>query len=456
MTTTRRNFIRQTLKSSLGVACASGIIGDLRRTLAATSAQTNDFKALVCIYLAGGNDGDNMLVARGFDEYRNYAIGRGRLALGRNSLLPITPARNATNDGREWGLHPNLTELQPLFAQKKLAILANTGLLTAPLTREQYLAGSSATPPLLFSHLDQANYWHTSLPDRPNARTGWGGRMADALRALNANARLSLSVSIAGNHIFQAAEQVIPYQLSPEGSVGLLDYFEGNNPDMREVAVREILALENNNLFERTYRDLTKRAIDNNLKLRTALGMTPPPMAFFPQTDLGAQLKMVARLLSVREPLDIKRQVFFVSVDGYDTHGAQLETHATLLRELSQSLAAFYQATVELGIANQVTTFTTSEFGRTWHSTGLGSDHGWGNHQLILGGAVKGGDIYGKMPVQTEEGPDDSTSGRWIPTTSVDEYAATLARWFGVSATDLPLVVPNIGRFSNPNLGFMN
>ncbi|NOT60038.1 MAG: DUF1501 domain-containing protein [Acidobacteria bacterium] len=451
MKTTRRRFIRQTLNTALGTACAHGMLGDLQRTLAATS-QANDFKALVCIYLSGGNDGDNMLVARGFDEYRNYAIGRDRLAVGRQALLPITPA---TSDGREWGLHPSLTELQPLFAQKKLAILANTGLLNAPLTREQYLAGSSATPRLLFSHTDQMNYWHTSLPDRHDARTGWGGRLADALRALNANARLSLSVSISGNNLFQSAEQVIPYQISPEGSVGLLDYFEGSNPDMREVAVREILALEPNNLFERAYRDLTKRAIENNLKLKTALGVTPPPVTYFPETDLGAQLKMIARLLSVREPLGIKRQIFYCAIDGFDTHGAQYETHATLLREVSQSLAAFYQATVELGIADKVTTFTTSEFGRTWHSTGLGSDHGWGNHHLILGGAVKGGDLYGKMPVQVEEGPDDSTSGRWIPTTSVDEYAATLARWFGVSATEMPLVVPNIGRFAKPNLGFM-
>ena len=335
-------------------------------------------------------------------------------------------------------------------------MLANTGLLAAPLTREQFLAGSSATPPLLFSHTDQANLWHTSLPDRQDARTGWGGRLADALRALNANARLSLSVSIAGNTLFQAAEHTIPYQVSTEGSVGLLDYFENGNPDMREVAVREILALEHHNLFEGAYRDLTSRAIENDLKLRMALGVTPPPLTFFPATDLGAQLKMIARLLSVREALGLRRQIFFCSIDGFDTHGAQLETHSTLLRELSQALAAFYQATVELGIAAQVTTFTTSEFGRTWHSTGAGSDHGWGNHQLILGGAVKGGDVYGKLPVQTEEGPDDSGSGRWIPTTSVDEYAATLARWFGVSTTEMPLVVPNIGRFANPNLGFMS
>jgi uncharacterized protein (DUF1501 family) len=451
MQPTRRTFIRQTLNSALGATCANGILGNLQRTLAAAS-QTSDFKALVCIYLAGGNDGDNMLIARGFNEYRNYAIGRGRLAVGREALLPITPA---TGDGREWGFHPAFTALQPLFAQKRLAVLANVGLLNAPLTREQYLAGSSATPPLLFSHTDQMNYWHTSLPDRHDARTGWGGRLADAMRAANANARLSLLVSIAGNTLFQAAEHVTPYQISPGGSVGLLDYFEGPNPDMREIAVREILALEHNNLFERAYRDLTKRAIDNNLKLKTALGVTPPPTTYFPDTVLGAQLKMIARLLSVREALGIKRQIFYCAMDGFDTHGAQFDTHWTLLREVSQAMASFYAATVELGIASQVTTFTTSEFGRTWHSTGAGSDHGWGNHQLILGGAVKGGDIYGKVPVQVEEGPDDSTSGRWIPTTSVDEYAATLARWFGVSASEMPLVVPNIGRFARPDLGFL-
>jgi uncharacterized protein (DUF1501 family) len=452
MSHTRRQFIRQSLCSAIGATSANAIIGDLCRTLAASGSaaqQANDYKALVCIYLSGGNDQDNTLIGRGNSEYSNYVRGRNNLAIPREALLPITPV---TSDGREWGLHPSMTALQPLFAQKKLALLANVGLLTAPLTRAQYLAGQ--TPPLLFSHTDQAHFWHTSWPDKHDARTGWGGRLADVMNVLNTNSLLSLSVSTAGSNLFQAAETVTQYQISPEGSVGLLDYSE-TDPDPIIRGVREILALEHVNLFERAYRDLIKRANDNHIKLSTALASLPMITTQFPMTKLGQQLRMVSQLIGVRNALGLKRQVFYCEIEGFDTHGAQLEVHAELLRTLSQALAAFYQSTVELNVASQVTTFTTSEFGRTWHANGSGSDHGWGGHQLILGGAVKGGDIYGKVPVQVEEGPDDSGEGRWIPTTSVDEYAATLARWFGVSASDLPLVVPNIGRFAKPNLGFL-
>ena len=447
----RRKFLRDTSLAAFGATTMHATLGRLCRTAAAAQAG-DDYKALVCVFLDGGNDGDNMLIARGASEYANYAKGRGGLAVARDRLLPITPT---ATDGREWGLHPSLSEMQQLFAQKRLAILNNVGPLVAPITRAEYLSQSVPVPPQLFSHSDQALVWQTALPDQ-DEQTGWGGRIADLMQLLNTSAKISLSIAIDNDAIFLAGRESVQYQLSTEGSLGLAHYDDSANADPVSQAVREMLSLEHTNLFESAYRDLTKRAIENDLKLRGALQTAPMLPLEFPATDLGKQLRMAARLISVRQALGVRRQIYFCQLSAFDTHVAQVGAHDGLLQQVSQAMNAFYQATVALGVASQVTTFTASDFGRTWHTNGSGSDHGWGNHHLILGGAVKGGNLYGRIPVQVEEGPDDSTSGRWIPTTSVDEYAATLAQWFGVSVTDLPLVVPNIGRFDKQNIGFMN
>jgi uncharacterized protein (DUF1501 family) len=450
----RRDFLKQAAGAAAGALTASGVHADLSRiALAAGSSSSsfNDYRALVCIFLNGGNDGDNTIIPRGSTAYSSYATARGPLAIPAASVLPITPT---TSDGRQWGFHPALPELQSLFGQSRLAVLANAGVLLEPTTRSAYLAETALLPPQLFSHNDQQTHWQTSLADQA-ARTGWGGRLADTLTSLNVGSSISAGLSLSGSNVFQVGQTSLPYAVSPEGVISLWYYNETWGNVETEVT-RSMLQATTTNLYETTYRELFRRAIDNSQYLSQALERAPAITVTFPtQVSIASQLKMVAKLISIRTELRAQRQIFFCSAEGYDTHGEQLPTHQTLLRQLSQSMSAFYQATVELGVANQVTTFTASEFGRTYKSNGRGSDHGWGSHHFIMGGAVRGGDIFGTMPVQAVNGPDDTRDGRWIPTTSTDEYASTLALWFGAASTDLPEILPNIGRFNRINLGFL-
>ena len=448
--TTRRNFIRQTACAALGAAGVINTIWDLRR-LGAATPPGSDYKALVCLFLYGGNDANNVLIPRDSSGYATYSAARASLALPQNSLLPI----NVLNSpGHQFGFHPSMPELQQLFNQNKLAMVTNVGTLVAPLTRNEYLNGTAAVPPQLFSHTDQAVQWQTSVPDQ-ESRTGWGGRAADLLHSLNGNSQVSMSISIAGTNTFEVGNTVLPYLISAWGSLGL-DGFDGSaNSNLRLQAFKQMMSLPRNNLIAQAYADTFSRAIAANEVLTAALANIPPLTTVFPDNYLGDQLKMIAKLISARSGLGMNRQIFFCAADGYDTHGDQLGAQAQLLTELSQAMSAFYAATVELGVSQQVTTFTASDFGRTFAANDSGTDHGWGSHQFVLGGAVQGGKLYGTFPTLAVDGPDDTEDGRWIPTTSVDEFSATLATWFGVSNTDLVTVLPNIGRFAHPNLGFL-
>jgi len=454
---TRRQFLRGSVCAAVGMTSLAATAFDMRR-IAAAASLAGDFKALVCVFLYGGNDSNNMLVPRGTD-YAAYAAARGGLALPQASLRPITPLSGG--DGRLWGLHPNLSGLQGLFGSQKMALVSNVGPLVAPVTRAEYLAGTAALPPQLFSHSDQTMHWQTGIPDQP-ARSGWGGRVADLVHTLNTNAQVSMSISLAGNNTFQIGSAITQYQVSPGGSIGLGWYYDGNEWNHPpSIAVRQLMARSYGNLFQQGYRDVFQRALDQDRVLASALDAAPPLATVFPDTDLGGQLGMIARLISVREALGLQRQVYFCAAGGYDTHdaqvgaSAQVGAHADLLAELDGALSAFYASTVEMGVANDVTAFTASDFGRTYISNGEGSDHGWGAHHLVVGGAVSGGRFYGQVPTLAVDGPDDSGDGRWIPTISVDEYSATLAKWFGVATGDLGLVLPNLGRFDSPDLGFL-
>lgn len=447
---TRRTFIRQAACAALTTSGLLNTIFDLRRLSAATYPDTGDYKALVCLFLYGGNDANNVLIQHDANGYASYAAARGVLALPQASLLPLTLQNG---DGRDFAFHPNLPELQTLFNQGHLGVVANVGTLVAPVTRAQYLAGGAAVPPQLFSHADQSVQWQTSVPDQIS-RTGWGGRMADALHSLNGSAKISLSISIAGTNTFEVGNTVLPYNVSSDGSVGLSGFDGTANSNARFQAFKDLLALPQSNLFQQAYSDTVTRSIAANDLLTSALAGVPALQTPFPATALAKQLNMVAKLIAARTNLGMRRQIFFCSVGGYDTHGDQLAGQASLLTELSQALNAFYSATNELGIAQDVTTFTASDFGRTFPTNGSGSDHGWGSHQFVLGGAVRGGRLFGTFPTLAVNGPDDTGQGRWIPTTSVDEFSATMASWFGVSSSNLPMVLPNIGRFANPNLGF--
>ena len=424
------------------------------------SAIPPDFKAMVCLFLAGGNDANNLIVPSDATGYAAYAAGRGALALPQAGLLGVSPR---TTDGYSYGFHPSMPEAQAMFKAGSLAVLANVGTLAYPTTKAQYTAQSVPLPSQLFSHSDQQVEWQSSVPDKPFT-TGWGGRLADLTNALNTNNSISMSISLNGQNSFQVGNNVAQYAVSPTGAVSLtgsssvLTTAQG----VRTKAQNDLLAAQNGSLFETAFAGLTGTAISDSALVSSYLTGTAPFVTTFPNSNLGQQLRTIARLIAAAPQLNLKRQVFFARVGGWDLHNGQVNTgntatgaHATLLADVSASLNAFYNTTKELGVASQVTTFTVSDFGRTYNTNGDGSDHGWGSHHLVMGGAVKGGDIYGHMPEWAINGPDDTGRGRWIPTTSVDEYSATLASWFGVSASNLPVVLPNIGRFAKPNIGFL-
>ena len=449
---TRRQFMRQSVCAAVGMTSLASTLFDLRRVAAAVApASGTDYKALVCVFLYGGNDSNNMLVPYDATDYASYASVRQGLALPQNTLLPINLL--AGGDGRSWSLHPTMAGLQSLFSQQKMAILANVGPLVAPVTIDQWNNGTAALPPQLFSHSDQTLHWQTSIPDQPPA-TGWGGRVADMLRALNGTAQISMSMSLAGTNTFQVGNFVSQFQVQPGGTPGLANYTT-DPTDPQSNALRALLQASYGNLFQSGYRDVFQHALSNDLLLQSVFASLPPLQTQFPQTDLGVQLQTVAQLIEARTQLSQQRQVFFVATGGFDTHGGQLPAQVQLLQEVNDALSAFYAATVEMQVQNGVTAFTASDFGRTFLSNGDGSDHGWGSHHLIVGGAVQGGRLFGQVPTLAINGPNDTGDGRWIPSTSVDEYSATLAKWFGVSATDMPTVFPNLNRFNNPDLGFM-
>jgi uncharacterized protein (DUF1501 family) len=453
----RRRFIGRAC-AAVGATGMLSALAQLRMIGAlAADAAPADYKALVCLFLYGGNDSNNLLVPTDTTNYGLYSAARTVLALPQSTLLPIAP--KTYSDGRQWGLHPSLVEVQQLFGSGQLALMANTGTLVQPVTLAQYNAGTVALPPQLFSHANQQVQWQSSVPDQPFT-TGWGGRLADIVNALNSNPKISMSVSVAGQNSFQVANNVAQFAVNPTGAVVLTGTSGSTLATARYGAQQNILNMQEQNLFEAAFGGTTSAAITDSQLLNSVLASSPALQTVFPTTSIASQMKMIARMIGAAPQLGLTRQVFFASLGGFDLHSDQLAAHATLFSQLSQALSAFSAATSELGVQDQVTTFTASDFSRTFNTNGTsdgtaGSDHGWGSHHLVMGGAVKGGDIYGSVPLLELGGPEDTGRGRWIPTSSVDEYSATLASWFGVSPTNLSVVLPNIGRFATSNLGFM-
>jgi uncharacterized protein (DUF1501 family) len=455
----RRRFIGQCC-AAVGTTGLLSALGQLRvlgavagdALPARSAALPADYKALVCLFLQGGNDATNLVIPSDNAGYATYARARADLAVPQASLLPISPRRYS--DGRSFGLHASAPGLQSLFVEGRAAILANVGTLLRPTTLADYQAGRFQ-PPHLFSHTDQIFQWQSSIADQP-FETGWGGRLADLLDAENTNNQISMSITLSGNNSFQRGRNVAQFSLGAGGTSGIV--VGQASPAVISARINTLKHLHSSphaNAHAAAFGGISRKAIDDSEYLTQVLRSSATLRAAFPGSPTAARLAMVARLISVAPTLGLKRQIFFVQLGGWDLHGAQDTAHGPLLAELSGALRAFYDATVELGVANQVTTFTASDFGRTYIPNAGGTDHGWGNHQLIMGGAVQGGDIYGRMMSLAVGANDDTGRGRWIPSTSVDEYNATLATWFGVSASNLPVVFPNIGRFARPNLGFM-
>jgi uncharacterized protein (DUF1501 family) len=409
-----------------------------------------DYRALVCVDLAGGNDSFNLLVPTSAADHGAYMAARGNLGIPASQLLPIQPARP---QGRTFGLHPAVPELQALFAAGRLAFVVNVGTLLAPLTKAQYRSHAVPRPAQLFSHSDQAVQWQAPSADAAGGH-GWAGRLGDLLLSLNGGSALSPSITLAGSTRLLQGENVVPYGLGTQGSVALTG-FSGPRGQRRLAALRQILRLPHGHPMEAHFADLQEQAIELDAVIRTALAAQGSLATPFPNNSLGRQLHMVARMIGVRQTLGVARQVFFVRLGGFDTHSDQLAFHPQLLSTLALALKAFQDAMAELGTTDAVTTFTTSEFGRTLGSNGSGSDHGWGGNQLVLGGAVRGRDLYGTWPSLASDGPDDLGRGRILPTTAVEQMGATLARWFGLPANEMATVFPRLGRFASADLGFM-
>ena len=447
----RRDFLRQA--ASLSALAGTPFAMNLMAVGAASAQTAGDHKALVCIFLAGGNDQSNTVIPSSGAGYNSYQQARPSLALAASTLLNVSPTGYS---GQPIGLHPSLSALHPLFNQQRVALMANVGTLAGPITKAQWNSGrpTVAAPQQLFSHSDQQGAWQTGIPDRPSL-TGWQGRMGDLLASsYNAGSGVSIAMSVAGNNTLQSGNSTIQYQLTTDGAVRVSALSSLYGSAAGATAMRRLMTESRSPLFENELNKVSSRAINTEALVSGALSGATMSTTF-PDTSLGRQLRMVARMIAARNGLGQRRQMFFVQQGGYDFHDNLLTDQSAKLRELGDAMAAFYQATASLGVANQVTTFTASDFGRGLQHNGRGSDHGWGGHHFVMGGAVQGNRVYGQFPTVALNGPEDSGQGRLIPTTSVDEYAATLARWFGVSLSNLPTVLPNIGRFASRDLGFM-
>jgi uncharacterized protein (DUF1501 family) len=446
----RRQFLQKF--SKISALAGTPFAANLLAMGAASAQQASDYKALVCIYLGGGNDQSNTIVPVSAAEYDLYAKGRGALALPVSGLQQISPSGW---NGPTLAFNGSMGGLKSVFDQENLAVLANVGPLCVPTTKTQYKNGSVDLPFQLFSHSDQTRAWQTGLPDRASS-TGWLGRIGDLTNsAFNPGSGVSIAISVAGNNTMQIGNNTIQYQCSVGGAIKVYALANGayHAPSIGP-AMRKLITDPRSSLLENELNKVSTRAISTEVLVTNALSNVPAS-TLFPDTNLGRQLRMVARLIGARGGLSQKRQIFFVNMGGNDLHANLVNDHAVRMKELSDAMTAFYQATVAMGISESVTSFTASEFGRALQGNGQGSDHGWGSHHFIMGGAVLGNRIYGNFPTVAIGSPEDAGQGRLIPTTSVDEYAATLASWFGVPASDLSTVVPNIGRFSKPNLGFL-
>jgi uncharacterized protein (DUF1501 family) len=422
------------------------------------SESTDDYKAMVCILLGGGNDSYNMLVPMDPQAYKAYSDSRSNMALPTRNLIALD---TSLTGGVPYGLHPAMPELEDLVSSGECIFINNVGTIVAPTTKNKYLNGSSLDLPVgLFSHSDQQQQWQTGVPTG-RVRHGWGGRVADLLKDMNSNQTLSISLSLSGTNLFQQGLETIPYSLSSDNGAEHLWHFKrGHLWDSRSQAIDSLMYNNYQDAFQKTYIDEIRRSVEGSEVFRDAYNRREYFSTNFNNDELSNRLKMVANTIAARKFLGVKRQVFFVSMDGFDHHDYLLDYHTRDLRRVSRAIGSFYSAIKELKLEKQVTTFTISEFARTLTSNGDGTDHAWGGTSMVIGGSLNGNKMYGKYPNLKLNDDLDIGNGVFIPTTSTDEYFAELALWFGVSKNELPTIFPGIKNFyslSSPNLplGFM-
>lgn len=454
-TASRRAFLQRAGVLSLAGSAAPWAL-NLAAIGEAAAADATDYKALVCIFLYGGNDNANTLVPYDPANYAAYQAMRPPLAYALPALAAtVLAAGNSLPSGRQFALAPELAALLPLYGAGRLAVMQNVGSLVQPTTKLQYGNGSVPLPPKLFSHNDQQSVWQSSAPE--GATSGWGGRMGDLFAAANGNATFTC-VNVSGNAVFLSGRSAVQYQVTSNGPVALSGA-QGSlfGSSACSAALRSLVTAARTDVFENEYNRVMSRSLTAGTQLTAALGAGPTIATPFPAANpLADQLKLVARMISDAGSIGARRQVFFVSCGGFDNHSSLNAVHPGLLTTVAAAMSAFYAATVELGVSQKVTSFTASDFGRTMTGND-GSDHGWGSTHFMLGGAVTGGRFYGMAPVIANNGPDDVGQGRLVPTTSVDQYAATFGKWFGLSDTDLLTVLPNLANWnaSQRNLGFV-
>ena len=447
---TRRELLRMGARS-LGVLTAGGFLGRFSRLYAA-APDAADYRALVCIFMLGGNDGNNLIVPIKTEKqsYSDYLRVRATAAgVPQNSLGIISTA----NGKETYGLHPRLEPLRALYSRGKLAIVSNIGTLVRPIAKAEYLQGAPV-PLNLFSHSDQQQQWQmASIPGAPH--NGWAGRAADLVAIRSAPAKFPVGVSTAGNSLFLTGEfpevSIINGQLGLDGSDGSIA------ENARDAAFQQIVKFPTGMALIQKANQVTADGLNAARELNAALAKESSLKTPFPSTSLGKQLQQVARIMNVRKELGARRQIFYVAIGDFDTHTDNMRRQDVLLADVAASMSAFYDATLEMDVEQQVVTFTESEFGRTLQpSSGAGTDHAWGSHHLVMGGAVKAADVYGSFPLLALQGPEDVTGrGVWLPTVSLDQYGATLASWFGVADDSLTKVFPNLNNFTPRKLAFV-
>lgn len=445
----RREFLKLGAASIIGSGVASF------PNLSFAQSAFTDYKALVCVFLHGGNDGFNLIVPTDADSYSEYSNSRQNLAVESNLLLPISPL---SNDGHTYGLHPSAASLKTLFENGKMAVVRNTGHLLEPVTRAQVQNRTASLPTELFSHNNQQDQWKT-INTNPLSTSGWGGRLSN-LFADQQDSPLLTGISVNDRSLWLRHPDTLDLSISADGFDDYWYVSEGDGyENKRRTAYLETLYKSYNKDFQKEIAGVQQRTLELVESVGGILAATPPITTVFPEDNgysLASQLKQVANMIAARDSLGMHRQVFFVEMGGFDTHDTQNQDQPQLLSMLSNSLKAFYDALTEIGAADAVTSFTASEFGRTLTSNGDGTDHGWGSHQLVIGDSVRGGDLYGTMPSLALDGPDDyRNNGRIIPTTSVEQYVHSMLQWYGLDASQIQAVLPNHAAFDLNKINLM-